>query len=51
MLSMNLTHLIDDKKCCETVRQMRWSGGVSCPKCQSTEIIKRGKDETQPARQ
>ena len=51
MLSVNLTHLIDDEKCYETVRQMRWTGGVSCPKCKSTEVIKRGKDETQPARQ
>jgi transposase-like protein len=45
MLSVNLTHLIDDEKCYETVRQMRWT------KCKSSEVIKRGKDETQPARQ
>ncbi len=25
MLSLNLTHLIDDAKCYETVRQMRWT--------------------------
>jgi len=51
MLSVNLSHLIDDEKCYETVRQMRWTRGVCCPKCQSLEVIKRGKDETQPARQ
>ena len=51
MLSLNLTHLIDDAKCYETVRQMRWTAGVCCPKCKSLEVNKRGKDETQPARQ
>jgi transposase-like protein len=51
MLSVNLTNLIDDEKCYETVRQMRWTRGVCCPKCQSLVVIKRGKDETQPARQ
>jgi transposase-like protein len=51
MLSVNLTHLIDDEKCCETMGQMRWTTGVHCPKCKSSEVIKRGKDETQPARQ
>ena len=30
---------------------MRWTRGICCPKCQSLEVIKRGKDETQPARQ
>ncbi len=51
MLSLNLTHLIDDAKCYETIRQMRWSSGVCCPKCHSPRVIKRGKDETQPHRQ
>ena len=51
MLSVNLTHLIDDEKCYETVRQMRWTRGICCPKCKSLSLIKRGKDETQPARQ
>ncbi|MEY3304697.1 MAG: hypothetical protein RLZZ139_3070 [Cyanobacteriota bacterium] len=43
MLSVNLTHLVNDEKWYETVRQMRWTGGVSCPKCKSTEVIKRGR--------
>ena len=51
MLRLNLTYLIDDAKCYETVRQMRWTTGVCCPKCKSSEVIKRGKDERQPARQ
>lgn len=51
MLNLNLTHLIDDAKCYETVRQMRWEAGVCCPKCNSERVIKRGKDETQLERQ
>jgi transposase-like protein len=51
MLNLNLTHLVDDAKCYETIRQMRWSSGVRCPKCNSPSAIKRGKDETQPHRQ
>ncbi len=51
MLNLNLTHLMDDAKCYEAVRQMRWKTGVCCPKCNSQSVIKRGKDETQPERQ
>ncbi|MEX0268214.1 transposase [Leptolyngbyaceae cyanobacterium UHCC 1019] len=51
MLNLNLTYLMDDAKCYETVRQMRWKMGVCCPKCNSQSVIKRGKDETQPERQ
>ena len=51
MLNLNLTHLIDDAKCYEIVRQMRWKAGVCCPKCNSLNVIKRGKDDTQPHRQ
>ena len=48
---LNLASLIEDAKCYETVRQSRWPQGVNCPKCECDEIIKRGKDETQPERQ
>ena len=51
MLNLNLTHLMDDAKCYEAVRQMRWKTGVCCPKCNSSSVIKRGKDETQVERQ
>lgn len=51
MLNLNLTHLIDDAKCYETVRLLRWESGVCCPKCNSPSVIKRGKDETQLHRQ
>jgi transposase-like protein len=51
MLNLNLTRLLDDAKCDETVRQLRWGTGVCCAKCCSTQVIKRGKDDTQPHRQ
>ncbi|NER78462.1 MAG: IS1 family transposase [Leptolyngbya sp. SIO1D8] len=47
-----LTHLLEDAKCYETVRRLRWPEGiVHCPKCGSAHIVKRGKDENQPHRQ
>lgn len=43
--------LIDDTKCFETVRTLRWPDGVSCPHCDSFDITKQGHDDTQPERQ
>ena len=48
---LNLVSLLDDAKCYETVRQLRWPEGVRCPKCGSEHVNKRGKDETQAHRQ
>lgn len=49
---LSLYHLVDSKKCYETVRQLRWGDeGVKCPHCQHPETIKQGKDEKQPERQ
>ena len=48
---VNIQHLIDDAKCFETVRALRWSDGIFCPHCGSTRLIKRGFDDTQPHRQ
>ncbi|MEI2774277.1 MAG: transposase [Candidatus Competibacter sp.] len=30
---------------------LRWPMGVRCPRCESAEITKQGRDSTQPARQ
>jgi transposase-like protein len=30
---------------------LRWPDGVTCPSCESTPVIKRGFDDTEPARQ
>jgi transposase-like protein len=48
---INLQNLIDDAKCYETVRALRWPEGVRCPHCASTQVTKQGRDATQPARQ
>lgn len=48
---INIQSLIDDAKCYETVRELRWAEGVRCPRCGSAEITKRGRDERQKDRQ
>jgi transposase-like protein len=48
---LNIQSLIDDRKCFETVRQMRWPDGVTCPHCSSLQVTRQGFDETQPMRQ
>jgi transposase-like protein len=48
---VKIHHLIDDSKCYQTVREMRWPDGVRCAHCQSGHVIKRGRDDTQHARQ
>jgi transposase-like protein len=37
-----IQNLLDDAKCYEQVRQMRWPERVSCPHCESSLINKRG---------
>lgn len=48
---ITLPQLLDNAKCFETVRALRWPDKVSCPHCGSEAIIKQGKDDTQPERQ
>ena len=48
---IHIQSLIDDAKCFETVRTLRWPDGVSCPHCDSFGITKQGRDDTQPERQ
>ena len=50
-MQVNIKNLIDEVQCYQTVREMRWPDGVMCPSCQSTQVIKRGFDDTEPARQ
>src|SRR5262245_40967633 len=50
-LQVNIKHLVDDVQCYQTVRELRWPDGVQCPSCESTQVIKRGVDDTEPARQ
>jgi transposase-like protein len=46
-----LQSLLDDRKCYETVRRLRWPEGVRCPHCGGGELSKQGFDVTQKARQ
>lgn len=51
MSFLKIHHLIDDAKCFQTVREMRWPDRVTCPHCHSDEVTKRGFDDTQKHRQ
>ena len=50
-MTLTLLLLMDDRKCLEVVRKMRWPDGVRCHKCGSSHVAKRGFDETQRDRQ
>lgn len=47
MMDINIQNLIDDARCYETVRDLRWPEKTSCPHCQSIDVIRRGKDDTE----
>jgi transposase-like protein len=51
MLQVNIQNLIDAVQCYQTVRALRWPDGVACPSCESKQVIKRGCDDPEPARQ
>ena len=48
---VNIQALMDDAKCYEAVRQLRWPDGVRCLACTATEITKRGFHTHQAHRQ
>ena len=48
---VNIRDLIDDAKCFQTIRDMRWPDRVICPRCSSEAVIKDGRDDTQLNRQ
>ena len=48
---LRIQNLIDDAKCYEALRELRWPDGVLCPHCYQNDVIKRGFDETEPCRQ
>ena len=48
---INIQNLVDDAKCFEVVRQLRWPDGVRCPACGVADIAKRGFHTHQTARQ
>ena len=50
-MQVNIMDLVDDVQCFETVRKLRWPEGVRCAFCDSMQVIRRGMDEREPARQ
>jgi len=48
---LKIQELIDDAKCYETIRELRWPAGVQCPHCGFHWTTKRGFHTNQPARQ
>jgi len=50
-MALTLLLLIDDRKRFEEVRRMCWISGVRCTSCDSSNVAKRGFDETQKERQ
>lgn len=48
---LSIERLIDEAKCYELVRELRWPNGIKCPHCGSGLIIKRGFRQQQPHRQ
>jgi transposase-like protein len=50
-MEITIQSLIDDIRCYEAVRDLRWPEKVTCPHCLSDNVIKRGKDDTEPHKQ
>jgi len=50
-MRLNIHGLIDDAKCYQMVRQLRWPENVECPHCHATEVVKNGHDDIQHHRQ
>jgi transposase-like protein len=48
---VKIQDLINDAKCFEVVRSLRWPEGVLCSHCGNEHVIKFGRDETQEHRQ
>lgn len=50
-MEIHIQKLIDDARCYETVRKLRWPERICCPHCESENVIRRGKDDTEPYKQ
>jgi transposase-like protein len=50
-LQVNIKNLIDEVQWYKTVRELRWPESIQCPSCQSTQVMKRGFDDKELARQ
>jgi len=45
---VKIHELIDDEKCLDAVRKLRWPYEVQCPRCTSNKVIKHGHKKKQP---
>jgi transposase-like protein len=47
---VHIQALIDNAKCYQTVRDLRWPNGTTCPHCHSPRVVSKGRDDTQKNR-
>lgn len=45
---INISGLIDERKCYQKVRELRWPQETVCPWCESKEVVKNGHDKDHP---
>jgi transposase-like protein len=50
-MHVNILGITDDGKCYEMVRALRWPDGLRCAHCDSAQVAKQGRDETERQRQ
>lgn len=48
---LKIQDIIEDKKCFEEVRKLRWPEGTRCPHCDSERIVRDGHDDKRRDRQ
>ena len=48
---IKLTTLLDEAKCYEVIRQLRWPEGVICLHCRGTGVVRNGHDDRERHRQ
>ena len=48
---ITITSLMNESRCYEEVRKLRWTDQVTCPHCASPKVVKNGYHSNQPARQ
>jgi transposase-like protein len=44
---ITIKQLVNEAHCYDTIRQLRWAAGVTCPHCDSGDTIRRGYDSPQ----
>ena len=48
---IKLTNLVDEAKCYEVIRQLRWPDGVICLHCRNRGVVRNGHDDRERSRQ